>query len=358
MSLSELYLRDENFKIIAVIDDAKSVIWTERYDECGDFEIYIRADSEVAKRPLNNLRKYVTHNDSTMVGIIEKFSIESTEEGEKSVILSGKSMVGVLGYRVITNTEDFQNASLDSVVTTLITDNIISSSIEARNIEIFGGVTFLASTSSVPKISGNYFGENLYECIAKLCRAHNYGIRAIPVYADKSIYELDEIIIQFYKGVDRTWHSWSDLPVVFSQENDNLADYTLEESVTDQVSTALVSNSGDTPSKLTTVFTDQINFDGIRRREIYAKYTKTTSASYLPTALSIYGLKEISKHKYFGEVTANISDTQTYEYGTHYNLGDMVIVRFDSTTTIEARVVEITSCLDSTGYHVMPKLKY
>lgn len=359
VSLSEIYIRGKDFEKIAIIDDAKSVIWTERYDECGDFEIYVHAESAVFNQHPSFIWCYVTHDDSTMVGMIETQTIETTEDQERYVILSGRCLVGLLSNRVITNTEDFQNRHLDHILTTLVTDNIISASVEARNVEILGGSMFLVSTSSMPRISGNYFGQNLYECVITLCRRYHYGIRTIPVYAEDSLYELDEVKIQFYEGVDRTGRSWinSESPVIFSKENDNLKDYTYKRSITDQVSDALVSNSGDTPSTLTTVFAGH-EFVSITRKEIYVKSNTKVSGSYLEAALESYGWQEIMKNNYEGLFEANVSDVKTYEYRTHYNLGDIVIVKLGNGKKTYATVAEVTECLDETGYHLIPKLKY
>ena len=45
----ELVVLDESFQSVAVIDSYKSLLWADRYNEYGDFELYLRMDN-VAQR--------------------------------------------------------------------------------------------------------------------------------------------------------------------------------------------------------------------------------------------------------------------------------------------------------------------
>ena len=40
MAHMEATILDTNFNIIGIVDDYQSMIWTERYSQTGDFEIY------------------------------------------------------------------------------------------------------------------------------------------------------------------------------------------------------------------------------------------------------------------------------------------------------------------------------
>lgn len=42
----ELYVLNQNYEKIAVIDYAESIIWTKRYCETGDCEIYLPAETD------------------------------------------------------------------------------------------------------------------------------------------------------------------------------------------------------------------------------------------------------------------------------------------------------------------------
>ena len=65
----EIYVLNTNFESVAVVDEFESLIWTDRYDEAGDFELYMSMD----KRLLEYLRKdyYLWNADSEHMMIIE-----------------------------------------------------------------------------------------------------------------------------------------------------------------------------------------------------------------------------------------------------------------------------------------------
>ena len=44
----DLYIADQNFQIVGIIDAPSSLIWAERYFEIGDFEIYVPATDDYA----------------------------------------------------------------------------------------------------------------------------------------------------------------------------------------------------------------------------------------------------------------------------------------------------------------------
>ena len=42
----DLYITNTKFELVGVIDSYTSLIWTERYNNCGDFEIMISANDK------------------------------------------------------------------------------------------------------------------------------------------------------------------------------------------------------------------------------------------------------------------------------------------------------------------------
>ena len=56
----ELVVLDESFRSVAVIDSYKSLIWADRYNEYGDFELYLRMDNDRLK---------LSHGERAVAGI-------------------------------------------------------------------------------------------------------------------------------------------------------------------------------------------------------------------------------------------------------------------------------------------------
>ena len=45
----EVYVLNTNFESVAVIDEFESLIWTDRYDEAGDFELFMAMNNDLLK---------------------------------------------------------------------------------------------------------------------------------------------------------------------------------------------------------------------------------------------------------------------------------------------------------------------
>ena len=55
----EIYVLDSSFSRINVIDTYESFIWTDRLNECGDFELYSSVNSTLlSKLSIGSLKKY------------------------------------------------------------------------------------------------------------------------------------------------------------------------------------------------------------------------------------------------------------------------------------------------------------
>ena len=95
----EIYVLNTNFESVAVVDEFESLIWTDRYDEAGDFELYMSMD----KRLLEYLRKdyYLWNADSEHMMIIEGINIVSDVEEGNKLIVSGRSLESILDRRII-----------------------------------------------------------------------------------------------------------------------------------------------------------------------------------------------------------------------------------------------------------------
>lgn len=92
-----LYVRDTNFNIIRLEEHYASLVWTERFQECGEFVLDIplnAANFEVYKRG-----NYVMFEDSDESMIVE--SIEINEDFEQPTLeVSGRTLTSILERRV------------------------------------------------------------------------------------------------------------------------------------------------------------------------------------------------------------------------------------------------------------------
>ena len=65
----DFYVYDTNLNAVGIIDNYTSVIWTLRYNDVGDFEIYIRSTPEILE--MCKINRYIRRNTDNTVMIIK-----------------------------------------------------------------------------------------------------------------------------------------------------------------------------------------------------------------------------------------------------------------------------------------------
>ena len=95
----ELLVLNTDFESVAVIDTYESMIWTDRYNAYGDFEIFFAMDTQL----LQYLKEdyYLWLKDSEHCMIIEDIKINADTEEGNHLIITGRSLESILERRII-----------------------------------------------------------------------------------------------------------------------------------------------------------------------------------------------------------------------------------------------------------------
>ena len=95
----DLFVLDTSLNQIAVLDTYKSLIWTERYNEYGDFEIVAPVTSNL----LSVLKQdyYLEHRDTDRTMILEKILINTDIEDGNTMTITGRSLESILLRRIV-----------------------------------------------------------------------------------------------------------------------------------------------------------------------------------------------------------------------------------------------------------------
>lgn len=208
----EFMVLDKNYDGITMIDTFTSAIWTVRYDEAGDFEIYtpVRLDYIQAMQ----IGNYLWNRDSDRLMVIETVEIETDAEEGPQLIVTGRSLESILDRRIVTSSQNF-SGNLQSVLFAIIQNEVISSG-GTRQIPGFSLKT--SSDSRITSISISELsirGENVYDVVCSLCQANKVGWRILPKGAGGFEFEL-------YVGVDRSYAQSVNPYVTFSPSFENL----------------------------------------------------------------------------------------------------------------------------------------
>lgn len=346
----EIRLLNKKFAPIEVIDIYISFIWTDRYYECGDFEL---------KLPLLYMPKkmavglYITYDRSDRAMVIESMQMDRTSDDENIVTVSGRSLEILLDRRVIYEYVYFKDGKLEDYIHLLLKNAVISPKNEYRKITGFSFKSSGNAEISAITVEAQHQGESLYNVICDICKKEHVGWRVRIVNSG--------LEFSLFLGKDRS------ASVVFSEGMNNISECQLLKSVKDYRNAALIIGGEDADAGK--VYTDTDSADsktaisGIERRELpvksSTKYKTTdsdgntvtlTKAQYL-SVLQNVGKDKLTEHRV--TCTANGKTDSTYgqfEYGVNFTLGDIVTIDTGFTDTTSARVTEATFSIGVDGF--------
>ena len=354
----EAIILNTDFEEVGIVDVYKSFIWTDRYQEAGDFEIY----APVETTPIEYLKQdyYLWNRDSEHAMIIESVSIKSDIEDGAYVVVKGHSLECLLHRRIVwSKTTITEGTKIQNGLKILFNQNIISPSLSARAIP-----NFIFEESTDPKITAlvydeetDYFGDNIYTVVQNICVEHEIGFKVSLTNDNKFKFKL-------YAGADRSYDQEANPYVIFSPEHGNLLNSNYIESVESWKNVTLVAGdeegSGTSATRVTRVVSiDDSSIIGITRREAYTEAggINSTSKNYM-THLKQKGIDTLmtnSRVKAFeGEQDLNNS---MYTYGKDYFMGDIVQVSNEYGQEGRAYVSEFIISCDESGTTMYPTFK-
>ena len=110
----ELYILDDTYKRIEVIDRFESLVWTERFQDIGDFELTLYSTRTV--RTLFTYGTKVTINKSNRIMIVDELENKSDVDGRQILTIKGSSIEKVLKDRVISHSANTATTNLTSIM--------------------------------------------------------------------------------------------------------------------------------------------------------------------------------------------------------------------------------------------------
>lgn len=361
-----IYILDQQFQKVAVIDSYESFIWTERYFEAGDFELYMPIQTSMLSALIRD--NFVQIKDSDTIMIIESVDIKTDSEKGMTATVSGKSLESILNRRIIWDRTTIDD-NIQNGIKKLITENAINPTNNDRKIP---GLIFKDSTDNRITslyMEAYYYGENLYETISSLCVEANIGFK-MRTNSDGGI------VFELYKGFDRTYDQTDRPFVAFSPEFDNILTSQYCESNEKLKNCALVSNevpektSTDengttitTPAWFRTVEVKPAWYvSGMGRREVfYDTSVSDTDEEGNPLSenkkleqMKTAGLEELAGANVSAVFDAEIDATRQFIYGVDFFIGDVVRVKNEYGYESKARITEFIRSSDANGESTYP----
>ena len=343
---------DTNFKMVSVLDVFISFIWTDRYYEYGDFELYTRVSTDILSKIQSEY--YLLNKESEHLMIVENIEIETDLEDGHTVKITGRSLESILDRRIVWSSTII-SGNIQDCIKKLLNDSIISPSISERKID-----NFIFDTSNNSKITNTiieeteYNGDNLYEIISGLCSANDIGFKVV---LNKS----NQFVFSLYVGEDRSYEQTKNPYVTFSPEFDNLINSNYVESIHDYKNVTLVAGEKDDNDIPKTASTG--NVSGLSRRELYTEATDINQKQEDDTTLTDEeyknlliqrGNEALLKHKISVTFDGEFDATQMYTYNKDFFMGDIVQVANEYGIESKARIIEFIQSQDTNGYSMYP----
>lgn len=340
----DLYILDKIFKPIALIDNASSVIWADRYYDTGDFEIYIPASTKI----LSILQEeyYVKRMDSDMVGIIEKINLQTDIENGDYITASGRDLKSILERRIIWNQSNL-SGKVEMILRQLVNENVINPTMAARKIPNIKLGTIKGFTETA---EFQVTGDNLMEKIIELCKTAEIGWK-VTLTAE------GEIVIDFYRGENRSYSQSVNPYVVFSPTFDNLLTTETAQDITTFKNAALVAGEGEGTARKTVAIGTA---SGMARRELFidardiSSNNDEISHSKYIKLLTERGNEELAEAVKTLGVSGTAETTLTYKLNEDYFLGDTVAVENEYGTKANSKILEVIECEDESGVSIIP----
>lgn len=252
----DLYVLDENLNAVALIDSYNSLIWTDRYQECGDFELEMSVDLDLLDYIKQD--RYLWRQDSEHVMIIETLVFTTDEEAGKLVTIKGRSLESILDRRIVWGLKNV-TGNLQEEIEEIFNENIINPSKPERKIDNFIFEYSTDPTITDYTIDTQYTGDNIYDLVVDICVECGFGFKV-------TLNDSKQFVFQFYAGTDRSYDQFQNPCVIFSPDFENIVDgeYTADRSTYKNVT--LIGGEGEGVERQ---YTAVGNVGGLTRRELF-----------------------------------------------------------------------------------------
>lgn len=359
----DINVLDTKFDTQAVVDTYTSFIWTDRYRECGDFELYVPASKEMSNILVKDRYLSIASSDRTM--IIEETGIKTNYMNGDWLIVTGRSLESILARRIIMQ-KTVLTGSFQDGIQKLLNENVISPTDSKRKI---GNFTFTASTDptiTALTIDASYFGDNLYDVIVSQCAEKDVGFKIILTPDNKFNFTL-------YAGTDYSYDQTSKPWVVFSPDYDNLigSDY---KSSNVSLRTAVLASYERSSDEA--VYTNIVEGEetGLARREGYVSASieswenpnpeydedgneiedPTAEMQYYTDQLKSTAKEALSEAQVTTAFSGEVDNSVQFTYGDDYVLGDIVQVANEYGMQHTSRVSEVMFSSSENGERAIP----
>lgn len=330
---------------VGIIENPTSAIWTRRFQQPGDFELYFPATGEMLDILADDF--YITREDAPEVMLIEHIEIITNAEEGNYLLISGRGAECLLDRRIIME-QTAINGRVDAAIYRLITENAVSPADAARALPLSMDVPNVSER----RIRSQYTGTNLLEAVQEICKANGLGFRAVSdnpgIVAPR---------VELLTGADRSEGQTINSPVIFSAEYENLLSSSYVQDTSNFKNVAIVAGEGEGQARRRATYGSA---SGINRRELFvdARDLSTNDGEFTDdeytAQLLTRGEESLTEHALSESFDGEIDTANTFALDVDYTLGDVVTVENEYYIRKNVRVSAIMETWDTEGYTAIP----
>ena len=340
---------DTDFQPVDTLDKFESIIWSSRFLEAGDFELYTPVDSRI----LDNVQIgyylfcdqfYNSTTDEADLMIIETMEISSDPESGNKIKILGRNLKSFLDRRIVWGQAAFKTSDMvSSVVTTLLNDNAINPPDWSQRYQ--DGATgewidpkVTGEQRKIPnlvyeegeytdvEIDGDYQynGETLYDVFVDVLGRFALGWEVLYNFTT------GKYVFRIKGEIDHTYDQNERNPLIFSPSFENLKNSNYIESSSTEKNAGLITGEGDENNVMYNVIGDA--YSGLERKEMHISAsdisrkkddgTEYGNKTYLGMLLT-KGENELAQNIYTQTYEGVAEAARGYEYLIDYNIGDI-----------------------------------
>lgn len=254
----DLFVFDNNIKLLGIIDKYESYRITERYQDAGEFSLSLYlGEHSLEVLSLLKIGRYVYKTGEVEAGIIETIHLEKTSEGKTAINIQGGNLTSLLNRRIHWGRFNMYG-KVEDILKSLLEDNFISPSDPNRAVP---GLTIGALPETDKNIRFQTSFGNILSQISRMAKLYDFGFRIMLDVSNQ------QLVFLAYKGKDKTIGNNLRPPVIFGEYMENILKSDYNKSIQDLKNTALIAGAGEGADRFITELDDGIQ--GWDRLELY-----------------------------------------------------------------------------------------
>lgn len=360
------YLINQDLEVVDGIEMFESMIWTEKYSDIGDFELYLPADEKSMKLYQEAAKKHyyiVKADDENGLSNLSAMEVETVKTDTNvstanKLIVTGKQLKNILYRRIITGSGAV-SGPIQNEFRRIVNENAIICPDQDRVIPRLVLGDLVDGMDNI-LINSNYKGSNLARAFKEMSAYKKVGW---DIRIDIINQQLKFIMLN---GTDRTSE------VIFSNSFNNLIKTSYSIDVENYRNVAYVYSSYEKLDELTGLVEKVDNtqvtqlYDkssrpaGLNRYELYIDGSSTTSSiegttqGFQGSILQAKGRAELENYKSVIKVDGEVVPDISFVFRRDYFLGDLVRIENEYGITYDARVTSITTSVSAKKNSVVP----